>query len=316
MVVDRAQSGTVAAAHTSTTIVQSKALNIDIWAKNVSVPTYGFGAFNVQIAVPSAFQIVQLVYNTTWQSSTGRISSCDPVIQQSPGVWQFDCASLNNPGYGQPSWYPPGPNGSGRIAHLAILPPSSFGLYKIQLTGSYITDLAGNNLSATVSSPFVKVVACPDTNLDGLVDSGDMLNIAKNFGDSGKDSGATLLNITNATKTQIAVSDQSRLSKVAPNNVISVDGEVMTVGNLVDGSPDTMTVTRGTYYPSLAATHKAGAHIWLNQNNPNGPGDGNFDGEYGYSPARDLTHDGILDSADELLLAEVGLLTGVCPASP
>jgi hypothetical protein len=311
IVVTRAQGGTTASAHAAGVSVQTRAVTIDIMAQNVSVPTYGFGAFNVQIAVPSQLQILEFNYDSTWLGSTGRIPSCDSPIQRSPGVWQTDCASLNNPSYGQPSWYPPGPNGTGRIARLTVLPPTSLGSWSIQLTGSYLLSVPGSDLSATILAVSVQVVNCPDTNFDGFMNSTDLFNIARNSGDQGADSGATLVNNITSKQTQIAISNQSLLSNIAPNNIISIDDEEMTVVSLVDGSPDTMTVTRATYFPGTAATHKGGAHIYRDTGDAV-PGDG----IRGYTPARDAVMDGFLNSTDLSRVAKMMAVTPACPVPP
>ena len=308
MVVARAQGGTAAGQHTATTIVQTRALRVDIMAQNVSYPPYGFGAFNVQIAIPSQLQIIELALDSTWLGSTGRIPDCTDPIQQSPGVWQFQCASLPNPQPGWPSWYPGGPSGSGRIARLTVLQPAS-GSSTIQLTGSLLAAANGHDLSAAVSPISINVVGCPDTNLDGKVNTTDLLNAARNLNDAGADSGATILSGITATQTQITISDQSRLSAIAPDNIISIDNESMTVVNLVDGSPDTMTVTRGTNYPQ-PASHKAGAHIYRATT------DGNHDGKRAYTPTRDAVFDGIINTTDLLRIARIFVITQTCPAPP
>lgn len=309
MVVTRGRGGTTAGQHGATAIVQTRAVTVAIMAQNVSVPTYGFGGFNVQIALPPGLELIEFNYDSAWLGSTGRIPDCDAPIEGPAGVWQTACASLNNPPPGDTTtWHPAGPNGSGRIARLTVLPPAS-GSSTIQLTGSYLLDAPGHNLSAVVSPIGIRIVDCPDTNLDGSVDTSDLLNVARNLGDSGVDSGATILNDITASQTQIAISDQSLLSNIAPNNVIAVDNESMTVVNLVDGSPDTMTVTRGTNY-FQPRSHKSGAHIYR------ATGDGNYDGKQAYTPTRDVTHDGDINTTDLLRVARIFAITQTCPAPP
>ncbi len=307
MVVSRGQGGTTAATHAASTNVKSKAVAVDIFAQNVSAPTYGLGAFKVQITIPPG-QLIDFSYDSTWLISTGRTPRCLAAVQESPGVWTVQCATLNNPGQGQPSWYPPGPNGSGRIARITILPPAT-GLALVPLTGSFVTDVQGTNLGAIVTQIAILSADCPDTNMDNKVNTTDLLNVAMNLGDAGVDSGATILNDITSTQTLIAISDQSLLSKVAPNNIIAIDNESMTVVNLGGGSPGTMTVTRGTNYPQPAA-HKAGSPIYRATT------DGNHDGKRAYSPRRDVTHDRIINMTDLLRVASFFALTQTCPAPP
>jgi hypothetical protein len=308
MVVDRAQGGTAAADHTSTTIVQARTVTIDIMAQNVSTTPYGLGAFKVYVHIPAGVEFIMLTYDSTWLGSTGRIPECYPEYEESPGVWNVMCYTDNNPGMGQPDWYPPGPNGSGRIARLTVLPQAS-GVASIALTGSYLTNAGGTDLLATLSSAGISVVDCPDTNLDGRVNSTDLANVARNMGDRGADSGATILNDITSSQTQIAISDQSLLSAVSPNNVVSADFEQMTVQQLVEGSPDAMTVSRGTNYPQTAS-HKAGAQLYR------ATSDGNFDGKWAYTRTRDVTHDGVINTSDLQRVARILAVNQVCPAPP
>jgi len=303
MVVTRAQGGTSAVAHAAGVPVQTRALSIDIMAQNVSDPAYGFGAFNVQVAVPSQLQLIEFNYDSTWLSSTGRIPDCLGAVQQSPGVWQLSCASL--PNNNDQSWYPRGANGTGRIARLTVLPPSSVGNWAIGLTGSYLLNVPGQDLNAVVSSPSVTVVNCPDTNLDGRVNTTDMLNVARNLGDRGTDSGVTITSDITASQAGILISDPSRLS---PNSIIAIDNESMKVLSLIT-VPKMMTVTRGVNYPQ-PASHKSGAHIYL------ATADGNGDGMYAYTPTRDVTHDGVINTTDLLRVARVSVLTQTCPTPP
>jgi len=215
MVVTRAQGGTSAAAHASGTVIQAKSITVDIWAQDVSDPAgYGLGAFEVDLTFPSNVEMIGMTYYWQWLSSTGRYPDCYPATETWPGsgTWQVSCATENNPGYGQPSWYPPGPLGSGRIAQVTLLPPAGLGLATISLAGSYLLKVSGTDLSATVTDLNVKILACPDVNLDGRINVGDLLIVAKNLGDRGSDTGATILSATDTTQTQIAISDQSLLN--------------------------------------------------------------------------------------------------------
>lgn len=204
----------------------------------------------------------------------------------------------------QPAWYPIGPSGSGKIARVTLIPPAELGLATISLAGSNLVNVAGTNLSATVADAKIRVIDCPDAKPDGLVNIGDVLEIAKGMGDSGVDSGATINDAITASQTQMAISDQSKLNL---NDTIAVDNEQMTVQTLLDGSPDIMSVARAVN-GTQAVTHKAGAHIYRATT------DSNHDGKKGYTPARDVNHDGILNVGD---MTTVGKLFGItCPASP
>ncbi len=313
MQVSRGQNGTTATTHSANAVILSKAISVDIMAQNVSAAPYGLGAFEVQITLPAGVQFIEFTSDSQWLGSTGRVPNCLSAYQQSTGVWNVQCASLDNPHPGDPLWYPPGPNGSGRIARLTILPPAVNSTLAIPLTGSYLLDVRGgdNNLNAALQSVVINAVPCPDANLDGRVNVTDLLYVALTMNDTGQDSGATILNDINGTDTQttVAISDQSKLSSVAPNNVIAIDDESMRVTGLTDGSPDTMTVTRGVNYP-LTAAHKAGAHIYLAKT------DGNHDGKYGYTPTRDVLRDGAINVGDLYRVAIVMQAIGaqVCPA--
>jgi hypothetical protein len=310
MVVTRAQGGTSAAAHASGTVIQAKSITVDIWAQNVSDPDgYGFGAFEVDLTFPSNVEMIKMTYDYQWLYSTGRFPDCYPATEKWPGsgTWQVSCFSENNPGPGQPSWYPLGPSGSGRIARVTVLPPPSEGLATVSLAGSFLNNTRGTDLSATLTDLKIKTIACPDATLDGRINTSDLLDVAYNLLDKGVDSGATMTTNVTASQPQIDISDQSKLSV---NDTIGIDGEQMKVLTLVDGWPDTMTVTRaiksGGGVSTKAATHQAGAHIFRATT------DGNGDGYRGYTRARDVTHDGTINTSDLLQVAYV--LGTTCPS--
>jgi hypothetical protein len=245
--------------------------------------------------------MIKIDYDGGWLGSTGRFLDCYSPVQRPSGTWFTYCATENNPGYNDPSWYPPGPTGSGRIARVTLVPPSS-GLATVSLAGSLIVSVSGAQLDISYIDIAVRSLDCPDVNLDGKVNSSDFLNAAVNLLDSGVDSGATILNDITSLQTQIAISDQSKLHL---NDIISVDNEQMQVITLLDGSPDTMSVSRGFNYPQKAS-HKAGAHIYIATT------DGGYDGKYGYTAQRDVNHDGTINTADELTIALMMPIT--CPS--
>jgi hypothetical protein len=305
MVVQRGW-GTPAAEHTATTNIQAKTVTVDIMAQDVSDPNgYGLGAFKVYLTFPPDVQMIKMTYDWQWLSSTGRFPDCYPATETWPGsgTWQVSCATENNPGSGDPPWYPRGPSGSGRIARVTLLPPPS-GMATVSLAGSDLLNVAGTDLLPTVTDLKVKIIDCPDVNLDGRINVADSLTVAKNSGDSGVDTGATILSATNKTQTQVNISDQSLLHV---NDTIAIDNEQMSVQTLTEGSPDVMTVVRA-YNTSQAATHQAGAHIFRATT------DGNFDGKRGYTRTRDVTHDGLINVADLLTVYKVSGIT--CPSSP
>jgi hypothetical protein len=166
-------------------------------------------------------------------------------------------------------------------------------------------------IPATVQNLKIKVLECPDANLDGYINVGDALMVARNSGDWGEDSGATLVSQVNASQTNMQVSDQSLLLSIPPYDcselpcTISIDAELMTLQALQEGTPDTMTVARAIN-STPAKPHNAGAHIYR------GMHDGNYDGKYGYTWPRDVNRDGIINVGDLLIIARTqGML---CPA--
>jgi hypothetical protein len=294
LLVLRGQNGSTAAPHASGTPVLAQAITISILANNVSDPE-GLGGFTVYMKLPPEVRYGQMIAQTAWLESTGRSSWCDGPVLIGDN-WSLSCATLGST--------PPGPNGSGLIATVTLLPlQNTVGISTVDFSDSILVDTAGNQIPATVRNFSVRILQCPDTNLDNWVDSGDAGQISRNLGDRGQDSGATLTNALDASQaSNIAISDQSLL---AVGDTIAVDAEQMTVQALHDGSPDTIDVIRGVN-ATRAASHAAAKHIFK------ATLDGNLDGKKGYTDPRDVNDDTYIDSGDYAVVART--MVTVCPA--
>ena len=296
MVVQRAQAcGGVAGvpvAHASGAVVQAHSLTFDVYAQNVTV-AHGLGGFEISLTFPAGTQYVKAVYNDQWLTSTGRESWCDgPALIE--GSYQMACATMgpsNNPTLS-------GPTGTGLIGRVTVLPPESPATPTISLAGSYLTNIYGGgrdsdgDLHAAVQNYQLSVVRCPDVNLDGRINGNDMYIIARSNGAEGRLAG-TLVGAITSSATSATISDQSLLSV---NNTISIDGELMTVQQLTEGSPDTMTMSRANQV-TLAKPHAAGAEIWR------GSTIAPLTGTYAYTRLRDPNQSRKIDGNDLYIAA-------------
>jgi len=263
------------------------------------------GAFQVYMTLPPGLEIIKMTAQTTWLTSTYRsLWGCDSFHDENTRTWQVSCSTTGTT--------PLGPKGSGLIAKVILLPSQDPGLRTVSLAGQLV------NISSTVipstSAPLkIRVLECPDANLDGDVDSGDIGQVARNMGDSGEDSGAALVSQVDASQTDMEVSDQSLLLQTNPLHdnclelpcTISIDTEQMTLQALQEGTPDTMTVAR-PINSSKAKLHNADTHIYR------ATYDGNGDGKYGYTGPRDVNSDGFINVGDALIIALAADV--VCPA--
>jgi hypothetical protein len=285
MVVTRAQNGSFAAAHASGAGIKAQTVNVNIYANDVTDPL-GLGSFQIYMVLPPEVQYVQMVYQEGWLTSTGRESMCDGPFNWGGNTWTVSCTTLGAT--------PAGPRGSGLIAKVTLLPSQSVEkINTIKFSGSELLNTHANPIPATVQNLSIKVLKCPDANLDGNINVGDALLVALQSDDRGIDTGATLVSQVNASQTQMQISDQSLLLL---NGTASIDAEQMTVQTLQEGMPDTMTVVRGAN-KTPKTPHNAGAHIYL------GTIDGNYDGKFGYTGPRDVNHDGVINVGDSLIIA-------------
>ena len=295
VVKKRGANGSTTAYHPMGSPIKAQTETIYIWANEVT-DSWGLGAFEVAITLPPDVQYVKMTPKYTWLESTGRNAWCDGPFQ-SGNTWRVSCLTTGNL---EDSRYPIGVKGSGIIAKVVLHPSQVAQLNTISLTGSRLLNNLGSTILSTIRNINIRVVECPDANADGRVNSIDVLSVAKNFGDRGRDSDATLLAAVNDSQPVMSISDQSLLSLGA---TISLDAEQMTVLELNEATPDTMTVTRAIYY-TPARPHNAGVHIYIAT-------DGGMDGKLGYTVARDATRDGIINSTDVLLVAKmVGMTCG------
>jgi len=291
LVVERAQNGTTAADHTAGAGIKTQAVSADIYAYDVTDPD-GLGGFQVYMTLPPGVQYVQMVPQTAWLESTGRWSWCDGPFQGS-GYWTTSCVGIGDP---------LGPRGSGLIARITLLPSQDVEtMYSIKFAATLV-DRYAHAIPTTTSNLMIKVLKCPDANLDGTVNVGDALMVALNDLDRGTDSGATLVSQVNGSQTEMQISDQSLLLL---GGTTSIDAEQMTVQALHEGTPDTMTAVRARNR-TPAKPHSAGAHIYLATD----PGS---DGMFGYTAPRDVNHDGVINVGDSLIVALVPD-SMVCPA--
>ncbi len=306
MRVLRAQNGTPCLAHSQGEPVETHAVVVNIWANGVTDPAgYGLGLFKVDLTFPPEVEMIAMWPDPQWLGSTGRIPFCYGAWQKGPSTWEVSCGSENNPPIGDDiTWHPPGPTGSGRIAQLLVVPPAKqAGAVTIGLAGSTLTNVAVTNLGATNVDLVMRTVDCPDANRDGKMSVGDLYTVAISSGEKGRDTNVTLSSAMNASATSAQISDQSLLHV---NDTVSIDAELMTVGSLHEGTPDTMGVTRA-FFSTPAKSHKAGAHIYR------GYYDGNNDGLLTYTRPADIDGSGIINVGDLYVVASVPSGT-LCPA--
>ena len=290
MVVWRAWNGTYSAGHNAGTQIDGHTTTIDIYAQNVT-DTDGLGLFDLYLTFPPETQYIKSSIETAWISSTGRDPWCEGPTQDG-STWHLVCYTVGdplNPGH------PHGPIGSGIIAKVTLLTPPDLGTTTVSLAGSALGDIVGYNLNAAVTNITIKTIDCPDVNLDAKITVADQLLVAKSKGARGVNSGGTLVSAMDTTTTQADISDQSLLQA---GGTISIDSEVMTVGSLVEGTPDLMLVTRGLYL-STGKPHSAGDVIYRNTVAST------FDGRLSYAPTRDPNHDLQISVADQLIIARV-----------
>jgi hypothetical protein len=288
MVVTRAQNGSSPAGHWNGTAVKAPTVTADVYANDVTDPL-GLGSFEIHMVLPPEVRLVQMIPQQTWLDSTGRSPwGCDGPHFMWDTTWVVSCTTLYD--------HPNGPTGSGLIAKVTLLPSHSVERTNtIRFTGSTLVNSHAQPIPATVHNLVIKVLKCPDANLDGYVNVGDALLVALQSDDEGRDSGATLVSQVNASQTQMEISDQSLLPLSA---TASIDAEQISVQALHDGTPDTMTVVRAINR-TPAKPHNAGAHIYL------GTLDGNGDGKFGYTGPRDVNHDGRINVGDSLIIASI-----------
>jgi len=299
MVVQRGVNGTEPAYHYSGSPIQAHTVSASIYANGVT-DSWGLGAFEVYMTLPPGVELIKMTAQSAWLGSTGRDVYCDgPHNPPGTSNWQITCYTMGNPEDGR---YPIGPTGSGLIVKVILLPSQDLGLYTVSLAAQLL-NTPGTVIPVTTQNLRIRVLNCPDANLDGWVDSGDLGQIARNIGDEGVDSGATLVDQVDTSQTIMAISDQSLLLL---GDTIGVDAEQMTVQDLQEGTPDpdTMTVTRAVNV-TPARSHSAGTHIYR------ATFDGNGDGRKAYTEPRDVNKDGFIDSGDYGLVARTMVMT--CP---
>jgi len=294
MVVLRGWYDSTKTTHGSGTTVKAQTVTASIYANSVT-DAWGLGAFTVVVGFPTEVRYVKLMAEPAWLGSTTRMASCDGFQYEGENVWQITCNTIGDP---ENPGYPLGPKGSGLIATLKLQVQPDMGTSTVNIWGNLL-NTTGADIPATVTNLNVVVQRCPDTNLDLKVDSGDIGQVARNFGDRGEDSGATLVNAIDTAQTSIAISGQGSLVNGA---TIAIDAEQMTVLTL---QPNSMTVTRGVNN-TRAASHAAGAPIYK------GTIDGNTDGKLGYTRPRDVSDDNKIDSYDLGIVART--MVTQCPA--
>ena len=301
VVVDRAMNGSSADFHALGRAINAQTVAVNINANNVT-DSWGLGGFQLYMTLPPGVELVKMTAQTTWLGSTGRNVWCDsPYNPPDTSNWQLTCYTM---GYPEDGRYPIGPKGSGLIAKVVLRPPQNPELMTVSLAGQLV-NTAGTMIPATVQNLGIRVLRCPDANLDGSVNVGDALSVAIHADDEGADSGATLVSQVTASQTEMQISDQDLLLPILPYNTISIDAEQMTLQALQEGTPDTMTVAR-PINSSKAKLHNADTHIYR------ATYDGNGDGKYGYTGPRDVNSDGFINVGDALIIALAADV--VCPA--
>ncbi len=306
MVVWRGYDGTYVGAHNNGAVVKGPTVTVDIWAKDVAASPYGLGAFQLYLNFPPEVEPIKVSLDYQWLASTGRDPWCNGPTHTG-SLWEMSCFTLPNPGPDDPSWYPPGPNGSGIIGHVRVLPPQS-GIAMVSLSGSFLTDVASNLIPSGIQNMTFRIVACPDADLNGSINVLDAFQTALNWQDRGRDCGVILSSAATNSQTTLEINDQSLawwnssvcyLSGNRPNQV-AVDAEIMTAGAFTEGSPDTVAVTRGVN-STIAKSHLAGAAVYLVPSQ----WDGNYDGKNGYTATRDVDHNGTVNLLDTLVIVNV-----------
>ncbi len=320
MVVWRGYEGTYVGAHSNGTVVKGPTVSVDIWAKDVAASPYGLGAFQLYLNFPPQVEPIKVSLDLQWLASTGRDPWCNGPTQNG-STWEMSCFTLPNPGPDDPSWYPPGPNGSGIIARVRVLPPPS-GTATVTLTGSHLYSVSSNEIPSSIQPMGFRIVTCPDADGNGLVNVLDAFGVVLDSGDRGKNCGVTLWSDATNSQTTLQINDQSlawwsgsvsspACAAAGTNrpNKIAVDAEIMTAGTFSEGSPDTVTVTRAAN-STLAKPHLAGTPVYLVPSQ----WDGNSNGKNGYTPKRDINGNGTLDVLDAMTIMGVVVQGGMtCP---
>ena len=291
MVVDRLAGGSVIAPHPNGRMIKAKTVKIEIYANQVTDPEgLGVGAFTLYVTLPDELEYVKLWPSPTWLGSTQRDVWCDgPFHTEGSSIWQVSCSTTGSEPLGPRS-------GGGLLATLVVLPTQTPKLSTIDLNNSRLFNIASTQIPATVQNAYVRMINCPDTNLDGRVNIIDNQTIAKNPGDRGVDTGVVLVSGADASQTSLQISDQSLLQPVLPLNTLSIEAEILTLQDLQEGSPDTMTVARAASF-TTAKPHAEGKHVYR------GTFD-NFDGKYGYTITRDFDQNGIINIIDAQIVAK------------
>ena len=305
MVVYRGWAGTPVSAHVSGASINGPSVTVDIWAKGVTAAG-GLGSFEVDLTFPSGAEYLKVSPLTEWLTSTGRTDVwCDGPAKVGD-TWKLWCWTVGAT--------PDGPTGSGKIARVIVWPsPPPGQAVIVSLSGSKLTDPFGHNISGDPQNMAFKTIACPDTNVDNYVNILDVLDTVRGWGGRGKDCGVTLVSNVTASQTPLQINDQGLAwwSGIPQNpacalpgtnrpDTIAIDGEIMTVGQFTDGSPDTVSVTRPAPGSATSAkAHSAGSPVYLtsSQWDP-------MHGKNGYTPARDVDDNLFINILDTLVVAQ------------
>jgi hypothetical protein len=165
-------------------------------------------------------------------------------------------------------------------------------------------DISSQEISASLQSGGVRTAACPDTDLNGWVNSLDPGLVMRNLGDAGRNSGATLDAGIDAEQDTIPITDQATL---ATGQIVAIDNEHMLIMGFDPGPPLTMTVQRDLYPGTRpnARPHSNGTRIFVALS------DGNYDGKNGYTDPRDTDDNSVVNALDYGTVW--GMLDSWCP---
>lgn len=216
MDVTRGVNGTTAAEHSEGTRIYGKTAN----------PTprlqCGLGAYRIDLHYdPAKARYISLV-NGPFLGSTGRIvkdytGTCFTPDTGTPGVVTMQCNTEGSS--------PLGPLGTGLVA-TALFEPLTLGtsITTLSMSGSFLMDILGPAIpGVSLTGGSLQSMTCPDTNADGWVNIADAYNIAKNFFDKGKNSGATIAALVDTSQTTIEISG---VGTIAVDQVDIIDGKV------------------------------------------------------------------------------------------
>jgi hypothetical protein len=264
---------------------------VPVKVSDVALPG-GLGGYAVTLEWDPLKVSYVTVANSTFLASTGRVPFCD-APEVAGNTVMLQCASLDIT--------PLGPQGGGTLMNATFKAISGHAIGTTSDINITAATLLNVNIDPTTYYPtigtgaIVKVVFCPDVNLDNVVNNGDLLNAALNLTDRGVDSGSRLAGLISPSATVVPVTDQSLLNV---GEVIAVDNEQMMVTAKQEGSPDTVTVTRA-FQNTTAKIHNDQTKIYRPTI------DGNNDGKKGYTVRRDAKFDGVVNNSDLLILANV-----------